>query len=87
MTAPARRAPVRVTLVERTCETCHRVGLDVWAASEDQGAICVAGVGCNTKARALRDITLTGVTLADVGRARRSLGMLARALRTRRGAP
>lgn len=79
----ARRSAVRVTLVARTCETCGRTDLDVRAPWGDEGALCASGVGCNTKARAIADLTVAGVTLEDIGRARLALSRVERAIRRR----
>lgn len=44
-----RKAPVRVTVVVRTCADCQRVGLDV-RIDHDGRARCFAGIGCQGKA-------------------------------------
>ena len=81
--ASLRKSPARVTLVERTCRVCGRKGLDVLPDLDGPGALCFSGTGCNTKAYAIVDYTMRGVTMDDIGRARRSLANLERALRSR----
>lgn len=48
-----RRAPVRVTMVARTCVDCARTGLDV-RVDLDGRPRCFAGVGCQGKTERAR---------------------------------